>query len=350
MGFPFVIKKGQANAEGLAPSVSEAKWKTDAMGNTYFVPMNLRTDQVEEGRIVAKVDGWWRSYDVREYDDNFHEWWIEEKNWYYDQLIAFFSGETDELGIPNGGHHHPMLTTYGKRRGGRGDSDFHLNCAPKGFTIIPKADKIEYINQQIDEAYQTPPLPVSVFQKRKELYADKTLWDKSKFATLELYSGRPINADDPGGPYGFQETHTFQNVMANPMSTLTYMALFSTEGGQAYFEGVSGAIPTFEFRGFSWMIAHHNPANTEYEQKMSTYINDAHCRYHGGACDIATNIFVICEQFNNTPGYDPYGRGRRAVPPFTYGDTTTARRTIKPKRKLTTEEKLALLKQLHLPV
>ena len=100
--------------------------------------------------VTARVDGWWRTYRVREFDDEFFEWWIAEKIWFYDQLTAFIEGETNEFTIPNGGHHHPMLSTYGKKFGGRGDSDFHLNTTVKGYTIIPKAENIQYINDEID--------------------------------------------------------------------------------------------------------------------------------------------------------------------------------------------------------
>jgi hypothetical protein len=361
MGFP---RWGHA-AEKLPEITGDHKhlWHTDANGNLYFVPINLKTDKVDQSKVKAKVDDEWKTYPVREFDDEFHTWWIDEKNWYYDQLIAFFEGQSDEMNIPNGGHHHPMLCTYGVKKSGRGDSEFHLNCSPKGFALLPKPENIQYIEDQINAIYNdsNADLPVDVFKKRQELYQQKDLWDKTRFATLELYSGRPINATDQGdgaGCYGFKETHTFANVMDNPMATLTYMALFNTDGTQSYFQGLPDETPTFEFRGFSWMISYYNPGNTEYEKLIADYINQAHCQYHGGSCDIATNIFLISEQFNNSPGDDPYGRGKRTIPSFSYDDyydvcTETRPATIyKPKsaKKLTKEEKIALIKKLRIPV
>ena len=358
LGFPLKTKWAYASETKNSKRL-KANWVTDpTTGYQYFVQDNLLTNWVEDGYLLARYEGWWWVYPVREFDEEFHDWWIAEKSWYYDTLIAFFTGETEEMGIPNGVHHHPMLTTYGSKFFNRGDSQFHLNTTPKGFTIIPKVDKIDYINQQIDQAYQEPDIPEAVFRKRKELYQDKTLWDKTKFATLELYTGRPVDENDPGNPdgiYGFNETHTFQNIMVNPMSTLAYMALWSTDGTQSYFEGRKDEIPTFEFRGFSWLISYYNPNLTNYEKAIADYINQAHCRYHGGSCEIATNIFVITEEFNNTPGYDPYARGKRVVPPPEPGlyetskKLVTARTELK-KRKMTKGEKIELLKKLKFSV
>jgi hypothetical protein len=363
MGFPLNTKWAEASGDCLGYGKEKIYWKTDPDGNRYFVQDNLMTgpnpgwpNSETNPYILARYDRWWNAFPVREFDDDFHDWWIEEKNWYYQQLIDFFEGKSDELGIPNGGHHHPMLATDSRKLCSRGDSQFHLNCTPKGFTIIPKAENIQYIADQVQEIYDLAEegkasLPVDLFKLRQSLYADKSLWDKTKFATLELYSGRPIDAEDPsneGGIYGFNETHTFQNLMVNPMATLAYMSLWEDE---------RMGIPTFEFRGFCWLISNYNPNITEYEKAIHDYINLAHCGYHGGSCVIATNLFVITEEFNNTPGYDPIGRGKRVVPPPEPGlydlpeeePMSTVKNTSK-KKMLTKDEKLELLKRRKLLV
>ena len=356
LGFPLNTKWANASSDCCGYGKKKRYWKTDKDGNRYFVQDNLITRNVDDGHILAKYDGWWKAFPVREFDDEFHDWWIAEKNWYYQQLIDFFEGTTDEMGVPNGGHHHPMLATDARMLCDRGDSEFHLNNTPKGLTIIPKAENIDYIAERVQAIYDDPnaDMPVDLFKLRQELYADKSLWDKTKFATLELYSGRPIDADDPGnvgGYYGIEETHTFQNIMENPMSTLTYMSLFNTDGTQDYFGGSSGDTPTFEFRGFSWLISYYNPNLTEYEKAITNYINQAHCGDHGGSCVIATNVFVISEEFNNSPGYDPYARGKRVVPepePGLYSPpepAPTAKSDTPKKKILTKEDKLELLKR-----
>lgn len=356
LGFPLKTKWAQASEQKSRKM--KANWQDDPDGNRYFVKKNLMTNWAnnDDPFVLARYDGWWWAFPVREFDDEFQNWWIAEKTWYYDQFIAFFKDEIDELVIPNGGHHHPMLTTYGDKWFNRGDSKFHLNTTPKGFTMIPLVDKIDYINDQLEEARNEPDYPLSIFEKRRELYRDKTLWDKTRFATLELYSGRPINDNDRDKEgelidIGFQETHTFQNVMENPMSTLTYMSLYNTDGTQDYFDGNVDETPTFEFRGFSWLISYYDPNLTKYEKDIAKYINDAHAGYHGGADDIATNIFLITEEFNNTPGFDPYGRGKRVVPPYNYGVSgkKVAKTTAK-RRNMTRDEKIELLKNLRITV
>ena len=352
LGFPFIALKGKAIASDSPSRQPIATWKYDKNGNRYFIPTNIRTDQVNtKGIVTARVDGWWRTYQVREFSDEFHDWWLAEKNWYYDQLRAYFEDQTDELMIPNGGHHHPMLSTYGRITGRRGDSDFHLNTTVKGFALVPREDKIDYINQKIKEAYTSGNIPIDIFKTRRDLYNDKTLWSKDRFATLELYSGRPINKDDQDGNYGFLETHTFQNIIVNPMATLTYMSLYNTDGTQSYFGGQADLTPHFEFRGFCWLISYYNPLNTDYENAIARYINKAHSGYHGGADDITTNIFLIVEQFNNTPTYDP-GRGKRVVPPYTYFSQSSSMTLVQPKKgvRMSREEKLAFIKKLGIPV
>lgn len=367
MGFPLNTRWAEASTIETNALLDGKIWKKDpATGLTYFVQNNLNlgpnsqwvNDPVNP-YVLAKYEGWWWAYPVRAFDEEFHNWWIYEKNWYYNRLIAYFNDETDSMEVPNGGHHHPMLTTYGSKHRNRGDSKFHLNTTPKGFTIIPKVDKIDEINAKIDEAYEVGPIPQKVFETRRDLYADKTLWDKTKFATLELYTGRPINEDDQGnqgGYYGFNETHTFQNLIVNPMSTLSYMSLYNTDGTQTYFAGTTDETATFEFRGFSRLIHNYNPNNTEYETAIHNYINQAHCRYHGGSCEISTNIFIISEEFNNSPGYDPYARGKRVVPPpepGLYSNTAknlAALRNEFNNKNKTKSEKIELLKHLKIPV
>ncbi len=353
---PLLATKGNT-AEGVSLK-NRTAFQTDSDGNKYFVPFRIRPDKANDATptVTARVDGWWRKYPVREFDDDFHKWWIAEKIWYYDQLIAFFQGDTNELEIPNGGHHHPMLTTYGRYFFRRGDSDFHLNTAVKGFTIIPKVDELDAINAAVADVYENGDLPIDLFKLRQTMYQDKTLWDKTRFATLELYSCRPINDDDPqGDSYGFTETKTFQNIMVNPMATLNYMAFYNTVGGEDFLGGAPDMTPHYQFKGFCWPIAYYNPANTEYEQKIADYINKAHCGYHGGACDIATNIFLIAEQFNQSPSTN-LGRGKRVVPetdyPSSISGANSSRTVFKThhNKKLTKNEKIELIKNLRIPV
>ncbi|MEW5802085.1 MAG: hypothetical protein AB1847_08275 [bacterium] len=349
LGFPFSAnwwKKNNAEAhEGAS-----VDWKTDENGNKYFVPKNIRTDLVNEKKIVvAKIDGTWCKYAVREFDNEFYDWWLAEKIWYFDKLIAFVQGESEDMNIPNGGHHHPMISTYGKKFASRGDSEFHLNTTAKGFTILPKPENIQKINDEVNKVYKSGKVPLDVFKLKRQLYQDRELWDKTRFGTLELYTGRPINDQDTAGQFGFTETHTFQNIAANPMATLTYMSLFNTDGSQTYLEGMPYLTPHFEFRGFCWLISYYNPGNSKYEKDIADYINQSHSKFHGGVSDIMVNIFLVAEEFNNTPGYSP-GLGKRIVPSYEYKEAKTAQVGLQHRKKLAREERIELIRRLRLPV
>lgn len=141
------------------------------------------------------------------------------------------------------------------------------------------------------------------------------------------------------------------------MATLNYMGLYNTDGTQSYLEGVADLTPHYQFKGFCWLISYYNPNNTDYEQKIADYINKAHSGYHGGADDIATNIFLIVEQFNQTPSYSK-GRGKRVIPSYTYSRTADAGSSKADKfvfkthhnKKMTKEEKIEVIKNLRIPV
>jgi hypothetical protein len=350
LGFPLDARL--AFAEDEKSREARIHWTINHEGYPYFVQKNIKTNWLDDGYILARVDNCWWIYRTATYEDEFYTWWLEEKMWYYDQLLAYFSGETDEYSIPNGGHHHPMLATYGQKHGGRGDSMFHLNNTPKGYTLIPKKEYLRDIIDELNAIYDDPNsnIPEDVFNFRREKYNQEELWDKNKFATLEVYTGHPFDEEDWN--LGFKETHTFQNIMKNPMGTVTFMSLYNTTGEQTYFNGEEGHTPTFEFRGFCWMMSPHNPDLTQYEKDVCYYLNQAFSKYHGMRDDYIANLFVMTEEFNNSPTDSAaFGLGKRVVPSYNYGiSSRTAARDGVRKSKLTREEKRALLKTLKIPV
>lgn len=351
MGFPLKSKWAFAQ-ESQQERKLKANWQTNDDGYQYYVQDNILTNWLDDGYVLARIDGWWWIYKTAEYEDEFYAWWFEEKMWYYGQLIAYFNDEVEEYNIPNGGHHHPMLATYGKKWFNRGDSLFHLNNTPKGYTLLPKKEYIRGIIDELNALYDDPnaDIPVDIFQFRIDKYKQEELWDKNKFATLEVYTGHPFDEED--WDLGFKETHTFQNVMENPMGTLTYMSLYNTTGEQTYFYGEEGHTPTFEFRGVCWMIDPHNPNLTQYERDVSDYLNQAFSKYHGMRDDFIANIFIMSEEFNNSPTDSAtFGLGKRVVPPYDYGKSNKTSAKVNPrKRRLTREEKVESLKKLKIPI
>ncbi|MCK5513865.1 MAG: hypothetical protein KAJ00_05160, partial [Deltaproteobacteria bacterium] len=219
-------------------------------------------------------------------------------------------------------------------------------------TLLPKGEYLRDLIDELNALYDDPnaKIPEDIFQFRKDKFAQEELWDKNKFATIEIYSGHPFDEDD--WDLGFKETHTFQNVLENPMGTLTYMSLYRTTGEQTYFNGDEDETPTFEFRGICWMIDPHNPNITQYEKDAADYINQAFSKYHGLRDDYIINLFVMTEEFNNSPtDRADYGLGKRVVPPFNYGSSNNMAVKSNPtKKRLTKEEEIELLKQLRIPL
>ena len=229
---------------------------------------------------------------------------------------------------------------------------FHLNNTPKGYTLIPKKEYLKDIIDELNALYDDPTtkLPEDIFKFRIEKYEQEELWDKNKFATLEIYTGHPFDEGD--WDLGFKETHTFQNIMKNPMGTVTFMSLYNTTGEQTYFNGEEGHTPTFEFRGFCWMMSPHNPNLTQYEKDVCYYLNQAFSRYHGLRDDFIANLFIMTEEFNNSPTDSAaFGLGKRVVPPYNYGESRKMKMKANVKKgKLTKEEKITLLRELKIPV
>ena len=100
------------------------------------------------------------------------------------------------------------------------------------------------------------------------------------------------------------------------------------------------------------MIDSHNPNITQYEKDVAEYINQAFSLYHGMRNDYITNIFIMTEEFNNSPSDSAaFGLGKRVVPPYDYGTSNTMAAKYNPKKKrLTKNEKIELLEKLRIPL
>jgi hypothetical protein len=100
------------------------------------------------------------------------------------------------------------------------------------------------------------------------------------------------------------------------------------------------------------MMSPYNPNLTQYEKDVCYYLNQAFSKYHGLRDDFIANLFVMTEEFNNSPTDSAaFGLGKRVVPPYSYGTSSRAAASGGVKnRRLTKEEKRALLKTLKIPV
>jgi hypothetical protein len=192
----------------------------------------------------------------------------------YLQIIA--EGRMPSLAGP----HAAAVATYG---GGRRDSQFTLNNAIKGVGLAPKKEKI----QELTEKFQST-MNADMQEKLEILqsnYRHPELWDKTKQISLELYA-RPDF-----------ETHTFLNLMYNPLATIVFTDM-----------------PSYELRAIVRIIHPQDPAMLPEERALLEYSNLAHGYFHGGADRRYSLLaFHIIEQFDNSPRS---GMGVRVQPPL----------------------------------
>ena len=289
----------------------------------YCVQHNLRQ---ENGTVWSNLDNMWRRFDVRALSDDFMKWGCSERYFYYDERL-----NVGEAGPPtimkNGGIHHGMVATYGNWIGRR-DSSFHLNVATKGTALCPKSDTIKELLPVLEQLkIENPPDRITqYYQIMQGIYSDINNFDKTKMLTLELYT-QPTQ----GTLYdaGYKETHTFANMMANPICTIGFMQqespqknYFDPNGTGGYNEFPYGVH--YEMRAIPKVIHCWAPEmGNEYDifkyqeaedpdAIFGYWVNFLHTFYHGGRANITTVIYNVCELFNNTP--DDPGRGIRVVP------------------------------------
>uniref|UniRef100_A0A7C6EN12 Uncharacterized protein n=1 Tax=candidate division WOR-3 bacterium TaxID=2052148 RepID=A0A7C6EN12_UNCW3 len=250
------------------------KWehsKKNLWLNGKFVQKTVDLSLYGTGKIKAKIDGRWQTYSLIEPNKEFIEWNLKRRLEFIDNIK---SGKMPELGGPHSG----VVATYGLKRF---DSQFSLNNAVKGTGLAPKDEKL-------DEAID---LLKSTFDKKmpekmdvlKSLYENADFFDWRKQTSLELYTTKDF------------ETHTFLNIMENPVATIVFMD-----------------IPTYELRTVGRIVHPEDETALPGEKKLLQFVNLAHEYMHGKFPRMfPLLLFYIVEVFDNTPGSK---RGIRVVP------------------------------------
>lgn len=264
---------------------SKKHWQgpKDDIDKQYFVQHTVNTSQVDEGYIWARVDRWWRRYPIQEADEKFISWFIR------DATLPYEAGQLPRLG----GAFMPIYGTYGNRRG-RGDSEFHLNLACKGGGIPPNKANIKQINQEMVDRIIQP--TQEKIRWLHEIIQDRTLWDFSKIVSVEIFVSPEF------------ETHTFLNLMENPISTISFM---NRQGGFEH----------FELRCIGKLLCANDPDITEDERDLILFTNLYHIFWtpitslDQYPIDLVTLVYYIIEEFDNTPYTS---NGIRTVPSFPY--------------------------------
>jgi hypothetical protein len=294
----------------------------------YCKQHNLNATRADSGIISANLDNVWRRFDIRELSQGFMEWGCSERYFYYDERI-----DPGPDGPPtvrkNGGIHHGTVATYGNWIGRR-DSSFHLNNTVKGTALCPSRTTILELLPVLEQLkIDDPPDRLEQYYEiMRGIYSDIDNFDKTKMLTLELYT-----QSTAGTLYdaGLKETHSFSNMMANPICTIAFLQpeypqlnYFDPNGSGGYNSFRYGVH--FEVRAIPQVI-HCWAANMGNEYDKFDYenaddpialygywVNFLHTFYHRGRANVTAVIYHVTEQFDNTPG-DP-GRGIRVIPPL----------------------------------
>jgi len=236
----------------------------------YFIQENVK---IGKNIIKAKIERKWYEFKTRELPQEFIEWSLKKR---IKDIEKIKKGKMPELAGPHSG----AVATYGA---GRKDTQFTLNNAIKGIGFVPKEEKIEEIIKNIKKTAEAPMAEKLSFLK--SLYQDgKTLFDMKKQVSLELYTTKDF------------ETHTFLNIMENPVATIVFLD-----------------IPSFELRTIARIVHPKDKTATDYEKKILKYTNLIHSYFHGKfRRTFPVLIFHVIEVFDNSPGDK---RGIRIVPP-----------------------------------
>jgi hypothetical protein len=224
-----------------------------------------------QGMIRARVDGSWKEFTLHQASPGFIEWNLKKRGEFLD---AIKTG-----GFPGwGGPHSGAVATYGC---GRLDSQFTVNNAIKGIGLAPKDENIDEAIASLKRTFdKSMPEKMDILNS---MYSEKDFFDWRKQTSLELYSTPDF------------ETHTFLNVMANPVATIVFLD-----------------IPSYEIRTIARIVHPDDASVLPSEKKLLEFVNIAHEYMHGKfEKRFPLLLFYIAEEFDNSPGQK---KGVRTVP------------------------------------
>ncbi len=225
-----------------------------------------------QGVVKARIDGVWKDYSTAELPEEFLEWNLTARIEVLDNIMGMMTGQG---GAPPSlaGPHNAAMATRGARRN---DSILTINNAFKGMGLCPRreiiAEKIDFMQSNMDGS-----MPEKI-NYLKDLYSTSDNFDLTKIVSLELYSTPTF------------ETHTFINLMKDPVTSLVFLDNKS-----------------YEVRGIGQLVDAEDESCGEYATQIVKYTNLAHSFFHGEFPRLFPGILVhILETFDNTPGT---GRG-----------------------------------------
>ncbi len=282
----FLEKAGKLGGaillSSLAGKALAGEWEqgmTDLWTGATFLQDNVDASRESDGIIRAVIDGNWQDFDTIVLPREFVDWNLNARLEVLENISLMMRGEGGSPPSLAGPHNAAMATTGGHRR----DSRLTINNAFKGMGLCPKRELINGFIEHLNDTMQGPMPEKLGFLTG--LYSDEHNFDLTKMISLELYSTPDF------------ETHTFLNLMANPVTSLVFLANSS-----------------FEVRGVGQLVDPGNDSAGEYARNIVTYTNLAHSYFHGDFPRLFPGILVhVVEVFDNSPGS---GRGVRIAPPL----------------------------------
>ena len=281
-----------ASKSGLAADSNPSSWwhrdggmKAGASSSRllYVVHDAVDTRRLAEGVILARIDGSWRSFKVVELPDRFVDWSLKTRMTRLGRMLKVGMDPRDLAGS-----HNACVATYG---GPRRDSAVSLNTAYKGMGFAVHSSRLAETTERIKEErlrieQDTSGDPSSEIQAKvmflADFYRDASIFDRTKQVSLELFTSPDF------------QTHTFLNMMVNPIASASFLA-----------------FPTFEVRAVPQLLHPQNPRLSRQEKDMIAYVNAIHDFIHSGPGDRMVCVYHVVELFDDTP--NDMSKGRRIV-------------------------------------
>jgi hypothetical protein len=248
----------------------------------FVIHETVDAKRIGKGIIRAFINGVWREFKVIDLPERFVTWSLKTRLARLGRMLRFGGMDPRDLA----GSHNACVATYG---GPSRDSSVSLNTAYKGMGFTIHAEKIDEITQKINEERNRIERDTRGNQSRQihekvrflaELYRDSSIFDRTKQVSLELFTSPEFH------------THTFLNMMANPIASASFLA-----------------FPTFEIRTIPQLLHPKNPRLSKYEKDLIAYTNEIHDFIHSGHGKRITCVYNVIELFDDTP--NDMSKGKR---------------------------------------
>jgi len=259
------------------PAEARSWWRG---GGRWFRHDTVDTRRLDQGIVRARVDGRWQDFNTVSLPAAFVKWSFAERRARLERLSqGIFSHR--ELAGP----HNACVATYGGHpREGR----VSLNTAYKGMGWVPRPELIGRLLKELSAAALLPePRSQQEYLHQMQgkarfldgLYRRPELFDRRCHGSLELFT------------FWKYYTHTFLNLMANPVASASFLA-----------------YPTFEIRAIAQLLHPADPELSPREQQVVRFINAIHDFVHGGSAPRIACIYHVIEVYEDTPSRGAQGR------------------------------------------